>query len=53
VVPYDIAPRRLGDPAVLVASSKKARETLGWRPKHDDLDEIVESAWRWHSNQRF
>lgn len=52
-VPYEVAPKRAGDPPVLVASSAKAREQLGWRPKHDGLDAIVESAWRWHSNQRF
>ena len=37
--------RRAGDPPVLVASSKKAKETLGWRPSHTDLDEIVRDAW--------
>ena len=42
------APRRPGDPAVLVASSKRAREELGWRPRLAGLREIVASAWRWH-----
>jgi UDP-glucose-4-epimerase GalE len=42
-----VAPRRPGDPAVLVASSRRARETLGWRPSRDDLEEIVRSAWDW------
>jgi len=37
--------RRAGDPPVLVASSKKAKEKLGWRPSHTDLDEIVRDAW--------
>jgi len=37
--------RRAGDPPVLVASSKKAKERLGWRPSHTDLDEIVRDAW--------
>jgi len=37
--------RREGDPPVLVASSKKAKERLGWRPSHTDLDEIVRDAW--------
>lgn len=38
--------RRPGDPAVLVASSARARELLGWEPAHPDLDDIVASAWR-------
>ncbi|MBW6467797.1 MAG: UDP-glucose 4-epimerase GalE [Coriobacteriia bacterium] len=42
-------PRRAGDPAVLVASSGKARRELGWTPKHTDLRGIVADAWRWHS----
>ena len=39
------APRRAGDPAVLIASSHRAMQDLGWRPEHNDLDEIVSSAW--------
>ena len=41
--------RRAGDPAVLIASSEKAKKVLGWKPEHADLHEIIESAWRWHS----
>lgn len=41
------APRRPGDPAVLVASSEKIRRELGWQPKYPHLDEIVSSAWEW------
>ena len=41
------APRRAGDPPSLVADSRLARETLGWKPQHDDLDEIVASAYVW------
>jgi len=44
------APRRPGDPAVLVASSRKAVEELGWSPKYPDLKTIIETAWNWHSN---
>ena len=47
-VPCSAAPRRVGDPAVLVASSEKARRELGWTPVHPSLDAIIESAWRWH-----
>ncbi|MET9213907.1 MULTISPECIES: UDP-glucose 4-epimerase GalE [unclassified Nocardia] len=39
------APRRAGDPAVLIASSDRAIAELGWRPEHNDLDEIVSDAW--------
>ena len=41
--------RRAGDPAVLIASSEKARKVLGWNPQHADLPEIIASAWKWHS----
>lgn len=40
-------PRRPGDPPWLVADATKIRSTLGWNPKHDDLDEIVRSAYAW------
>ncbi len=43
-----IAPRRIGDPARLVADSKKAREILGWNPQFPDLESIIKSAWTWH-----
>lgn len=41
-------PRRAGDPAVLVASSDRARTELGWKPKRDKLEDIIRSAWNWH-----
>ena len=41
--------RRPGDPALLVASSKKIREELGWTPDFSDLEAIVETAWQWHT----
>lgn len=44
------APRRPGDPAVLVASSEKAMTELGWKPKYNELSKIVETAWNWHVN---
>ncbi|WP_078544261.1 UDP-glucose 4-epimerase GalE [Litchfieldia alkalitelluris] len=43
-----VAPRRGGDPAMLVASSEKAMTQLGWKPKHDTLEQIIETAWKWH-----
>ncbi|NGO71499.1 UDP-glucose 4-epimerase GalE [Streptomyces boncukensis] len=45
-VPETPAPRRQGDPAVLVASAERARTRLGWRPRRTALEEIVEDAWR-------
>ncbi len=44
-IPAEEAPRRAGDPAVLVASSDRARQLLGWRPGRPDLDVIVSDAW--------
>ena len=48
-IPATITPRRAGDPAQLIASSDKARSVLGWNPQHADLEEIISSAWKWHS----
>ncbi|MDA9923819.1 UDP-glucose 4-epimerase GalE [Verrucomicrobiales bacterium] len=48
-VPAEVAPRRAGDPAILIADSSKIREELGWQPKYPDLKPIIESAWAWHS----
>jgi UDP-glucose 4-epimerase len=45
------SPRRPGDPAVLVASSEKIRQELGWQPQHTELDQIIDSAWRWHQKR--
>lgn len=43
-----VAPRRAGDPSRLIAEAKKAREVLGWSPKHPEIEQIIESAWSWH-----
>jgi UDP-glucose 4-epimerase len=43
-------PRRAGDPAGIVAGADKARAVLGWKPQHDDLDFIVDSALRWEQH---
>ena len=48
-VPREFAPRREGDPPVLVANSEKLRRTLGWEPKYPGLKEMVGSAWRFRS----
>jgi UDP-glucose 4-epimerase len=47
-IPAVESPRRGGDPARLVASPERIRRELGWSPKHDDLREILSSAWEWH-----
>lgn len=46
-IPVRVGPRRAGDPAVLIASSDKIKSELGWQPKFQDLELIVESAWKW------
>ncbi len=48
-IPAVITERRAGDPARLIASSEKAREVLKWNPQHAELEEIISSAWKWHS----
>src|SRR4029077_14234805 len=47
-IPVAEKPRRPGDPPRLIASSKKIEEELGWNPKFQSLDAIIESAWKWH-----
>jgi UDP-glucose 4-epimerase len=47
-VPAEDGPRRPGDPVALWADNRRAREVLGWEPRYD-LDDIVSSAWQWHS----
>ncbi len=49
-IPVVAAPRREGDPAVLVASAARARAELGWQPRYTALHDIVGSAWAWHSD---
>ena len=49
-VAYEGAPRRIGDPATLVADCSKAVHELGWAPEFGSLSDIISSAWRWHSN---
>ena len=50
-IPVEDLPRRLGDPAVLIASSKKIETELGWKPKYTQLDDIVRSAWQWQQQR--
>jgi UDP-glucose 4-epimerase len=41
-------PRRPGDPPRLIATSEKIKRELGWKPQFQSLDQIIESAWKWH-----
>ncbi len=50
-IPAEVVPRRPGDPAVLIASSEKIGRDLGWKPRHQQLDSIVASAWEWHQKR--
>lgn len=43
-----IGRRRQGDPTTLIASSEKIKKNLGWRPKYQDINTIIETAWQWH-----
>ncbi|HZO91328.1 MAG TPA: UDP-glucose 4-epimerase GalE [Chthonomonadaceae bacterium] len=46
-------PRRAGDPPRLVASATKAKTELGWEPRFQNLEAIIETAWNWEQNRRF
>jgi UDP-glucose 4-epimerase len=46
-----VAPRRAGDPPVLVASAEKAHRELGWQPRYPELDTILAHAWAWHQRR--
>jgi len=47
------APRRAGDPAVVMSKAEKIGRVLGWKPKYDDLDLIIKSAYEWEKNGRY
>jgi UDP-glucose 4-epimerase len=49
-IPARVVKRRLGDPPVLVASSRRARRELGWQPAHSKLDEMLGDAWTWRQS---
>src|SRR5512145_2317997 len=50
LIPAKELPRRPGDSARLVASSEKIKRELGWKPQHDNIHEIISSAWQWHKS---
>ena len=49
-IPMEIGERRAGDPALLIASSEKAKKVLGWTPQYTDIKYIIASAWKWHQS---
>jgi UDP-glucose-4-epimerase GalE len=51
-VPYDVAPRRQGDVAVLLASKERAERSLGWTARLSGLETILKTAWDWHRKVR-
>ena len=51
-VPYEVSPRRQGDPAVLVAATGRAAAVLNWQARHSDIDHIIATAWAWHQKER-
>lgn len=48
-IPVSEEGRRPGDPATLIASSQKAMDVLGWKPKYTNVEDIIATAWKWHS----
>ncbi len=51
IIPTSPAPRRPGDPPILVGSSAKAQSVLGWVPQYPQLEQILEHAWAWHQKR--
>jgi UDP-glucose 4-epimerase len=49
----EVSKRREGDPAVLIASSKKIKDELNWQPKYPELEKIISTAWNWHKSGGF
>ena len=47
------SPRRAGDPPSLIAVANRIRETLGWKPKYDDIDTIVKTSLDWERNRSY
>jgi UDP-glucose 4-epimerase len=46
-VPYEIGPRRAGDPPILVSQPSESLRSLGWSPRYRDIESIIATAWRW------
>ena len=52
-IPTVIAERRAGDPAVLIASSSKAKKVLGWKPVRENIEVMIRDAWCWEQKKRY
>ena len=52
-IPLQITDRRAGDPAVLIASSSKAKQVLKWNPIREDIEVMIKDAWTWELNKRY
>ncbi|MFM9087037.1 MAG: UDP-glucose 4-epimerase [Cyanobium sp.] len=50
-VPCQRAPRRAGDPPLLVACAEKARRELGWQPRYPELATVLQHAWAWQQSK--
>lgn len=50
-IPSLTAERRPGDPAILIADSTRIREQLGWQPRFERIEDIIDTAWRWHQKE--
>ena len=49
---FKFTEKRDGDPPILIASSEKAKNELGWMPKYQNLEEIINHAYKWHTKKR-
>lgn len=49
-IPAQEAPRRGGDPDILIADNSQAKKILGWQPQYDDIHTIIQTAWTWKQN---
>ena len=52
-IPMNMSPRRAGDPAVLIASSSKAKKVLGWNPTRENIEIMIRDAWIWEKNKHY
>ena len=52
-IPMNMSPRRAGDPAVLIASSSKAKKVLGWNPSRENIEVMIKDAWIWEQNKKY
>ncbi len=48
VIPYEVVPKHPGDPDILIASTIRIRNALNWKPKHSEINNIIQTAWDWH-----